>query len=239
LRRGEPKRPLAHHPDLRRRTKRNSASLTRRQRLGLWYLSLVTSWILAWSLHQWLAALWPLLANRNLDTLFWIVAKFAIWILPIACYSRREGVSLGLGFPSAEATTRATLWAAGWLFCLVIRHWISPHPHARASVDLALANALLVAPLVEEIAFRGLFLGILEAASVRFIIANTIAALAFAAIHLPGWAFQHRLLWPTSAVEFATIALFGLVLGLCRRHAGSTWAPVLVHALNNAWSQLI
>jgi membrane protease YdiL (CAAX protease family) len=60
------------------------------------------------------------------------------------------------------------------------------------------------------------------------LMANAIAAVAFAAIHLPGWWFQGRLSWPPAAVECATIAVFGLALGYCRRYAGSTWGSILV-----------
>jgi membrane protease YdiL (CAAX protease family) len=209
-----------------------------RLRLPIWLLAFPAAWIGAWLAHEQVARATPALADRTVDTIYWWAAKLLIWVAPAIFCARREGSGLGLGLPPGRAAARAGLWAAAWLVRLLIGRAVAPHPHAAAPVDLALINAVCVAPFVEELAFRGWLLGALARRGVSFTVANGLVALGFAAIHLPGQAFQHRLAWPASLVDCAGLALFGLLLGLCRRHVGSTWGPILVHAINNAFYQL-
>lgn len=98
-----------------------------------------------------------------------------------------------------------------------------------------LAGALLIAPTFEELMFRGVMLrSMRERGSERERVV-LVTALAFAALHLPGW-FARRGLDPTIAGSFLGIAGFGVVLGYAAWYARSLWAPVLLHALHNAWS---
>ncbi|MDH5492468.1 MAG: CPBP family intramembrane metalloprotease, partial [Myxococcales bacterium] len=90
---------------------------------------------------------------------------------------------------------------------------------------LAFAAVALLVPLAEELFFRGLLYGRLEA---RYGpgAALGLTALLFALVHLP----QQWGAWGA----FASVALTGLVLTLLRRLTGSTLVPALVHLTHNA-----
>jgi uncharacterized protein len=88
---------------------------------------------------------------------------------------------------------------------------------------------VLVAPLVEELVFRGVLQGqLLRLSSARRVgpltLANLCTTAAFAALHLmnqpPHWA--------------AAVAVPSLVFGHLRERFGSVWPAVLMHALYNA-----
>lgn len=81
--------------------------------------------------------------------------------------------------------------------------------------------AAVGAPLVEEIAFRGLLYGALIKRGVPEWLVVGITAAAFALYHFE----PQRIL-----VLFAT----GLVLGEVRRRSGGTAAPIVAHAVNNS-----
>ena len=85
---------------------------------------------------------------------------------------------------------------------------------------LVIGGAVLVAPLLEELVFRGFLQGQLEAGYRDATKAVLISAVVFTVLHLnPWWALQ--------------IYLLGVVLGFLAWRTGSIWPPFLVHATNN------
>lgn len=85
---------------------------------------------------------------------------------------------------------------------------------------LSLAVAGLLAPLVEEILFRGVLLTGL-ARHISFGAANLIQASLFALLHL-------------TAPLLPFFVVMGLIGGELMRRSGGLFAPILVHVLNNA-----
>ncbi|CAB4332055.1 MAG: CPBP family intramembrane metalloprotease [Actinobacteria bacterium] len=77
------------------------------------------------------------------------------------------------------------------------------------------------APIVEEIAFRGLLFGALCKAGVAPIATVFITAAAFAGFHF-------------EAQRFPVLFAIGLLLGEVRRRTGSTLASIVTHMVNNA-----
>lgn len=84
---------------------------------------------------------------------------------------------------------------------------------------------LIVAPLVEEILFRGWMLPMMIARGVPAVFAILISAFAFGAVHI-----AQGLLVMTSTF------LLGIALGIARISTGRLAAPVLGHIANNAWA---
>lgn len=85
---------------------------------------------------------------------------------------------------------------------------------------LSLLVAGLLAPLVEEILFRGVLLTAL-ARHISFGWANLIQATLFGALHL-------------SAPLFPFFLIMGLIGSELMRRSGGLFAPILVHVINNA-----
>ena len=81
--------------------------------------------------------------------------------------------------------------------------------------------ALIGAPIVEEIAFRGMLFGSLTKSHFTPLMASLISSGVFALFH-----FEPK--------RFLVLFVVGAVLGEARRRSGSTLASVVAHAINNA-----
>ena len=100
---------------------------------------------------------------------------------------------------------------------------------ALPSGSVAFGLYALVAPLAEELFFRGFLYGAFERRFGANAATATVVAL-FAMVHLA----QTAGAWGA----FASVALTGLVLTLLRRVSGSTLVPALAHVAHNAWLTL-
>ncbi len=98
--------------------------------------------------------------------------------------------------------------------------------HAPPGWRLALAlMAVTLAPLVEELLFRGVLLSsLIPRCGVA--LAALLSAAAFAAIHLPGLGWQ----W----YALPELLLLGVALAWLRLRCRSLWPAVLAHGANNA-----
>jgi membrane protease YdiL (CAAX protease family) len=107
-------------------------------------------------------------------------------------------------------------------------NWAYRDDEARAFIDTAavgpimFASLVILAPLVEEIAFRGVALGCLLGRGVPVPVAILIQAVGFAALHL-----QY-----TPAAMFSVFVL-GLFLGWLRVASKSIAVPILAHMAVN------
>lgn len=204
----------------------------------LHYLLLLAAWVGAWLAY---GAFGMAARASAVQFLYWTAAKLLIWILPVLLIVRHRqqqpitaylwlqdlGSGIRVGLPLGAGLVGVSLLADA-----VTKHFGWPSP------GYALVNVLLIAPLFEEIVFRGFFLRELEESQVRFWPANILAALMFLGLHLPGWYFV-GLLKPGQAGVALGICLVGLVAGYARRRARSTWAGVAVHFINNLYSSFM
>jgi CAAX protease family protein len=88
------------------------------------------------------------------------------------------------------------------------------------AIALTVLTAVVVAPLVEEMIFRGLLFGAL-AARTGVLAGAFIVALLFGAVH-------------GDVVLFPTLAALGFISALTYAASGNLWTSVTLHALNNA-----
>jgi uncharacterized protein len=101
---------------------------------------------------------------------------------------------------------------------LIVRYFLE-HPNVKDR-GAVMAMAVIVAPIAEEVLFRGYFYGVIRRFGGR-IPAILISSLLFAAIHahlpsLPG------------------LTVLAVILCLLYERTGSLWAPITMHALFNA-----
>lgn len=157
--------------------------------------------------------------------------------------TRRRAVREALGLRSFNV--RRTLpWIAGFIaliigvnilygFVITTLHLplttndqvvLQESKYAPLSVYALLASSVLIAPLCEEIFFRGFVLpGLLRDFSPTW--ALLISSLLFAVAHAdPG--------------SFIPLFVIGLCLGFLRLHTGSSWASLSLHVLNNLLSSI-
>ncbi len=88
------------------------------------------------------------------------------------------------------------------------------------SVGLAVLSLVVIAPIVEEIVFRGLLFGAL-AGRLGVLGSAAITALLFGAVH-------------GDVVLFPTLVAMGFVTALAYAATGNLWVAIALHALNNA-----
>ena len=99
----------------------------------------------------------------------------------------------------------------------------------RIEYVVAFITLVIMAPLAEEILFRGYFLGRLSEKTGKWV-AMLITALVFGLMHLPAFSETGIVLQWSAAID--TFAM-GIVVGALRNLSGSIWAGVVLHALKN------
>jgi membrane protease YdiL (CAAX protease family) len=206
--------------------------------LGGYYVSLIAAWIGAWYLHD-LTSIRDL-SPRNTFA-YWTIAKLILWIAPILLIVTR-GLKRSwleyLGLVRFRRGLRAGV-AVGAVFVVLMAIIDAfTRAHVVPSVSWGTLNALIVAPLFEEVVFRGFALTALEESGFPFWPANAIAALLFLGLHLPGWHFTTGL-GSSSVITGLGVMIVGMVAGYAKHRSSSTWASITVHFLNNAYSAFV
>lgn len=203
--------------------------------LAGYYVALIAAWIGAWYLHD-------LTAIRDLPPggtfAYWTVAKLVVWIAPILLIVTRalkRPLLEYLGFVRIGQGVRVGLAVGAAFIALVAAVDALTRSHALPHLGWGSLNALIVAPVFEELIFRGFVLRALEDAGYRFWPANAFAAVLFLGLHLPGWHFTTGL-GASRVVAGIGVWSMGMVAGYAKHRSGSTWAGVTVHFLNNAYA---
>jgi uncharacterized protein len=200
------------------------------------------AWIVAWIVN--LALRDRFHWDAQADTIYWIAMKILIWVLPplaIIHLVERTSVVKFLEVDAAHAA-RGVRWGLLVGLALVVITFagktLPAHTAARLlTFDLVLLNAVVVAPIVEEITLRGFFLKALELNGSSFWGANVLSTLLFVSMHVPGWLFKGRFPSTAALVQgMLPIAMLSLLFGWTRHRAQSLYASTLVHAINNLYS---
>ncbi len=132
-------------------------------------------------------------------------------------------------------------WAVDWLLRL-LSEWLRPegNPNQEALARLAaqdwgkiLAVSLFLAPLVEELIFRGGVFGLLRRRSRALAYGGCI--LLFSVYHV----WQYALAEPRNWLFLLQYLPSSYVLCRCYEKTETIWAPLLFHMLNNALALLV
>jgi len=190
---------------------------------------------------------WPQLLRQvaerhQFDAFFAVPVQAAYYVLLLLLLYVMVRVIRGLPFWSGLAV-RSLPWghtvqalAAGILLALLINllNLVIPPPEplafdrlftGRAAALLIVSASLLLAPLVEEIVFRGYIYGVLERLwGVTPAVLGS--GLLFGSIHFPQ-------LWP-GFFQMLLLCLVGVVFSLARARTGTTVASIVLHFSYNA-----
>jgi len=209
-------------------------------RAGLFYVY-VAAFHLLWIV--WPYVLYPRLTAALDDrTLAYAVVQLSIrmlfWVVPVWLYLRYvDGVEpleyLKLKHDVRRGLAVAMVLTIVNMLGMLLRFGL-PHPSlSRVTWNSMLGTSLLVG-VIEEIPYRGFMLQKL-AERMPFWRANVITSALFLAIHLPGWMALH-----TFQIGSAiTIFVFGLVMAVVFKSAGSLWAPIVTHSANDCLSFVV
>jgi membrane protease YdiL (CAAX protease family) len=217
-------------------------SATHRRYLAAYPLALFAVWVAAWVVNLSLRSRigW----ETQADTIYWIALKLIVWILPALLAIRLLERTPVVEFMELRNPGNGLLWGFGVGAVLVAVTFLGKTLASGTTLhapqlSLVFVNAVMVAPLVEEITLRGFLLKRIELNGHSFWRANALTTVVFVAMHLPGWYFQGR---ATTIVGFAQrvapLAALSLLFGWTKRRSGSLYAAIVLHAINNFYSAL-
>ncbi|MBI1853367.1 MAG: CPBP family intramembrane metalloprotease [Planctomycetes bacterium] len=172
--------------------------------------------------------------------------RVLVWVVPAVLYVRRldgrsalESLKL-VTRPTASAIRRAVALIVVYvaaeiaLDSMVLGKHLGVGQWSR-SQWIEFLVALPVAPVAEEILFRGFILTKLREIF-PFWKANLATSLLFVAIHWPGWLTMNGWQPPLLMTLSATIFVLALFLGYLVKLTDSLWPSVVMHLLNNVVS---
>ena len=185
--------------------------------------------------------LWALLLVRypalNQGGVLRAVIRVALWVVPTCLFIRFvEG-------PPVLGRLGLTMhWGKGVLFGLLgflaLAAVVGAQHNSRLSrfaipTDPATwLNAIISAPVAEEVLFRGLvFRLLLERLTVWSALA--VSALLFALVHLPYWWLSGVASPAGLVLRLGSIFAYGVFFALLYHWSGSLYAPLICHTLNN------
>jgi membrane protease YdiL (CAAX protease family) len=203
-----------------------------------WYpLLLALAWIAAWLVNLDLRSAWHWAVTT--DAIYWIAMKFLIWLIPVCTLILVVERKNLVDFLELRRFWKGTAWAllAGLVVLAAdfligahssVKHFALPEPNA------VFLNGVVMAPITEEITFRGFFLERLQLNGMSFWIGNLLTSVVFVAMHIIGWSFQGRIGSPVHLVQMVAPVLFlSLLFGWLKQKTGSLNAPLVFHILNN------
>jgi len=204
----------------------------------LWFVvGLYLVWIAAWSLERRLEVNLPWMRTAAGQTAYWTLMKVVLWVLPAIGLIRWSGRTVQ-SVLVLHRVKSILLWGGGvgaLLVALALAQKAANHRlFFPGKSDWSFFAGVFIAPVVEELTFRGAILGnLLQRYS--FATANTLTAGLFLGAHLPGWYFQGRLSLMLTAPLGGALSVFllGWLFGFVAYKGKSTAASTLTHILSN------
>jgi len=166
--------------------------------------------------------------------------KLLVWILPAILYIQFIKQQSILNYLYLNKNIKAgIIWglAVGTIFALIsnIGHLFGI-PSSFKQWDIVAINAVIVAPFVEEIVFRGVVFQELQEIGLSFNKSNIITALLFLIVHIIGWGFMGKATLNYLLFSGITVFVFGIILGFIKQQSKSLWASIICHMVNNLFS---
>jgi membrane protease YdiL (CAAX protease family) len=201
---------------------------------------LYLAWIGAWMLERTLEQSVASMGTDGGRFAYWTVMKLLLWVAPAVALIRISGRRLRdiMGFDRLRSIL---VWGGGiglvFIASALITRAVGHQPLFCPRVSWPFVGGVIVAPIVEEFTFRGAILQTLLT-RYRFVAANSLTAIFFVGVHLPGWYFQGRL--PTMLAQpiggALSIFIIGWALGFVAYKSKSVAASTLTHILNNLFN---
>ncbi len=188
------------------------------------------------------------IASEGLRTVYSVTVKLLLWAAPACGFAYWVRRASPLRYLGLSVMSSARQWA---LYLVVIAAFLGAmvgFETVAGGKGLSLAGlslritlpgllAAVVAPVIEELLFRGLFLKELAGLLPRWG-ANLLTALLFAAIHLPFW-LSHGGLSSAVGARAAGVFIFGLLAGWLYLRSSSIWPSSVAHIANNCIAALL
>ena len=180
-----------------------------------------------------------------LRTVYSVAVKLLLWAAPacgFAWWIRRTSPIHYLGLSVMPAARQWALYlvVTGTFLAAIAGFLIitGGKRFSLAGLSLTLPGLLsaLVAPVIEELLFRGVFLRELADLLPRWS-ANLLTSLLFAGIHLPFWLSHGSA--QTALPQAGGVFIFSLLAGWLYLRSSSLWPSSLAHIANNLVASLL
>jgi uncharacterized protein len=201
---------------------------------------LLIAWIGAWFLNLWLEEHSLMPAGPFATFFYWTVMRASLWVFPSIVLIRRSGRKLRDILTLKRVKTIAG-WGGGIGMILgivtLITRAVQHQPLFSLELSWSLLTAVIIAPIVEEITFRGAVMGALETRC-SFAVSNLVSGILFLLMHFPGWYFKGVLMQNLTAPIGGALAilLLGWIFGYAAHKSKSLAGSILTHMLNNFFS---
>jgi membrane protease YdiL (CAAX protease family) len=159
-----------------------------------------------------------------------LLAASRLRVNPLDALALRLPTRLGrtlLIFVALLALEYVLKFAEAVVFAVVISVWELPALTPRSGFGLGTMNILIIAPVLEELIYRGILLQSLVKTRLGFWGAAVLTSLAFAAMHAPYDSVLNVLL------RVVPVFFTGMVLALALRQTGSLWVCIALHTTVN------
>jgi membrane protease YdiL (CAAX protease family) len=204
--------------------------------IGVFTLILIT-WIGAWHLKLALDTAFAIFATEWFGTVYWVVAKFLIWILPALGLLKKDGRTIR-GIFHVPSWRKCLAWGCGiggiLTIVSLITHYMNNSPIFPHVISFSFLNVIVISPFFEEFIMHGAIMSAFRQKH-SFLFSNTITAVLFVLLHCPGWHYTGVLWTNLSSITGGAISIFviGWLCGLATEKSHSVTAGVIVHFLNN------
>ena len=166
------------------------------------------------------------------------ILPFLVIILVLALNVKRGKISKeDLALLKPNTLTKAIIWCTSFLiFCVLTEvllfHYhlleIKPHVFDVKTSMLKIIGMVLLAPIAEELLYRGLFLTKLIQFNVNKHVSIFIIAIVFVLVH--SIALEHTL---SSNIAFIQIFIDATLFGYARLTTKSIYTPIAMHVIGN------
>ena len=196
-------------------------------------------WIAAWVVHdQVVVPAFHLVAGSAADTVYWIIAKFLVWVVfPFLYVAQPLWKQVALIGLQPQYLRRGLLFgavaSAVWLLLSALRFFLMGQHFALPTNTFIAFYTFVLTPIFEEIMFRGYVQSSLIALKTPFVLADVITTILFLVPHCIGWSFQGVLAANLTFGGIGVIAIISLLLGFVRYASSSLVGSTLLHMVNN------
>ena len=200
-------------------------------------LILYAGWTIAWLIILYVKANSRLLNDPLSEFIYWTAMRMILWVYPAILLLRRFGFRFSDVFPAGRIKS-IILWGAGAGLAsgltTIIYRLLSKQTLIFITWDWPLITKVVLAPIVEELFFRGAVCRVLMT-RIKFPAANLLTGLLFLMAHIPGWYFKGNLadMLLSPAGGALGVLVLGWVFGFAAYKGRSVAAGILAHAVNN------
>lgn len=175
--------------------------------------------------------------NEYRTALIRVVPFLLIGLIIFLRVKKKKIDPLELNMQKPDSFTHFLLWTMGFLGFILLTEYalykaglleVDKWNHPFLPSVIRIAGAVLIAPIIEELVFRGLILNVLLKKRLNVHLAIFIQAIFFVLLH--NFAYQNTL---SSNIGIVQSLIDAMLFGYARYHTRSIYTPMTMHITGN------